>query len=183
MANFDTQTYCNTFWMILKTSKKSTKYGPSDPVFITKILQKIQEQLWEHPWEILFLHIWDSEILKNGRSVYLTCRLSNFYFWHFDLLKFRKFEISSFEILKFGNSETYVVVFFAKIHCWEFVNCEFWMLIKTLKFWTFGISKTDNSNDEDPCKQIFKILDMNFISIKKHGHLITFHFQVSELQG
>ena len=38
MDNFDSWTYCHTFWMISGTSKKST--GPSDPVFITKIYKK-----------------------------------------------------------------------------------------------------------------------------------------------
>ena len=43
MANFDSRTYRNTFWMISGTSKKSTTSGPSDPVLITNIFQKIQE--------------------------------------------------------------------------------------------------------------------------------------------
>ncbi len=38
MANFDSQIDCNTFWMIYGTSQKSTKSGPSDPVFVTKML-------------------------------------------------------------------------------------------------------------------------------------------------
>ena len=48
MVDFDFQMDCNTFWMISGTSKKSTKSGPSGPLFITKIFQKIQE-VWEHP--------------------------------------------------------------------------------------------------------------------------------------
>ena len=44
VANFDFRMDCNTFWMISGTSKTSTKYGASDPVLITKILQKIQEK-------------------------------------------------------------------------------------------------------------------------------------------
>ena len=43
MANFDFRTYCNTSWVIFGTPKKTTKYGPVDPVFITKAFQKIQE--------------------------------------------------------------------------------------------------------------------------------------------
>ena len=43
IANFDSRTNCNTFWMISGTSKNVSKSGPSDPVFITKIFQKLQE--------------------------------------------------------------------------------------------------------------------------------------------
>ena len=50
-ANLDSGTYCNTFKMIAGTSKKSTKSGPSDPVFINKMFQRIQEKLSEHPWK------------------------------------------------------------------------------------------------------------------------------------
>ena len=43
IANFDFRTYCNIFW-IYGTFKKSSKSGPSDPVFITTIRQKVQEK-------------------------------------------------------------------------------------------------------------------------------------------
>ena len=59
IVNFDSRTYCNTFWMISATSEISTKSGPSDPVSITKTFQKIPE-IWGHPWQILFI----SENLK-----------------------------------------------------------------------------------------------------------------------
>ena len=49
MANFDSWTYCNTFWMISATSKNSTKSGPSDPVFVTATFQNRQGNLWAHP--------------------------------------------------------------------------------------------------------------------------------------
>ena len=35
-----------------------------DLLFITKMLQTIQEQLWNHPGNILFMSIWDSKIKK-----------------------------------------------------------------------------------------------------------------------
>ena len=33
--------------------------------YYTKMLQKIQENLWEHPGKILFLQIWTSKNRKN----------------------------------------------------------------------------------------------------------------------
>ena len=45
MANFDSRTYCNTFWIIFGTFQNVTKYGPSDFVFITEILQQLQENM------------------------------------------------------------------------------------------------------------------------------------------
>ena len=82
MAYFDCQTYCNTFWMTSGTSKKTTKYVPSGPVFITKVLQKIQE-IMGTSLNIIFsyLVIWKSEIV--GRYAYLT-------FWFCEILRFGK---------------------------------------------------------------------------------------------
>ena len=54
MANFDSRVDCNTFGMISGTSKKSTKSRPSDPVFITKLLQKIQENMGTSLDNIIF---------------------------------------------------------------------------------------------------------------------------------
>ena len=45
MANLGFQTYSNTFWNMFGTSTHSKKYGPLDPVLITKIFQNTQEQL------------------------------------------------------------------------------------------------------------------------------------------
>ena len=52
MANFDSRTYCNTFWAILGTSKNVTKCRTLGPLFITEILHKRLEQLWPifHKW-------------------------------------------------------------------------------------------------------------------------------------
>ena len=63
MANFDFWTYCNTFWMISGTAKKSTKSGPPDPAFITNIFQKIQEKYGNILGKTLSLSIWDSKII------------------------------------------------------------------------------------------------------------------------
>ena len=50
--------------MIPGNSKIWSKSGPGDLPAITKMLQNIQEQLWNHPGKILSMSIWDSE--KNG---------------------------------------------------------------------------------------------------------------------
>ena len=47
------------FLMILGTSKIWSKSGPGGLLTITKMLQKIQEKVWNHPGKILFLSIWD----------------------------------------------------------------------------------------------------------------------------
>ena len=52
MANSGPRTYCNTFGVIWGTSKIWSKSGPVDLLSITKMLQKIREQLWEHPGNI-----------------------------------------------------------------------------------------------------------------------------------
>ena len=43
MANVDFRTYCNTFWNIFGTIENVTKTGPSDPRFITKILNEYKK--------------------------------------------------------------------------------------------------------------------------------------------
>ena len=45
--------------MIPGTSKILSKSGPGTLLTITKMLQKIQEKLWNHPGKILFMSIWD----------------------------------------------------------------------------------------------------------------------------
>ena len=52
--------------MILQLSKvdqESVKFGPSDPIFITRILQKYMNT-WGHPWKILFLI---SQLFRNPK--------------------------------------------------------------------------------------------------------------------
>ena len=44
MANLGFRTSCNTRWIILATSKNMTKYGPPGPLFITEMLQRIEEK-------------------------------------------------------------------------------------------------------------------------------------------
>ena len=63
---------CNIFWNIFGTTKNVAKSGPSDPVFITKILQKYKKDgsILEKS-DFSYLRIWNSENI--GRYVYLTC--------------------------------------------------------------------------------------------------------------
>ena len=54
MANYRFRMDSNTFWMISGTTNIFTKSGPVDPVFITKMLHTIKEELREHLLNILF---------------------------------------------------------------------------------------------------------------------------------
>ena len=43
IANSGSRTYCNTFLDIFGSPNKSAKHGTSDPLFITEIFQKLDE--------------------------------------------------------------------------------------------------------------------------------------------
>ena len=51
--------------MIPGTSKILSKSGPGTLLIITKMLQEIQQKIWNHPGKILFLSIWDIKIFEN----------------------------------------------------------------------------------------------------------------------
>ena len=51
------------FWIIFGTSKKSTKYGPPDPLLMTKTLQTIKEKT-QTSFKIIILHISTSKNTK-----------------------------------------------------------------------------------------------------------------------
>ena len=60
--------------MIPGTSKILSKSGPGDFRIITKMLQQIQEKLWEHLGNILFLSICDIKIfekIETFRNLYV----------------------------------------------------------------------------------------------------------------
>ena len=59
---------CNTFWNIFGTTKTVTKSGPSGPVFITRILQQIQEQ-YGGIFETYDFYILESEIVKMAEGL------------------------------------------------------------------------------------------------------------------
>ena len=138
MVIFDSQTYCNTFSMISGTSKKSSKYGPSDPVFITKIFQTLQENILEHPWTYYLSYptIWNSE--HGGRSVHLA-----FVFRNSELFIFK---CLSFEIKEFGD------------FVFEFMFLMFWNF-GTLELWICDILKS--CKVEDGYREMMKILVNN----------------------
>ena len=69
MANQGTRTFSDTFWMISGTSKNWSKSGPVDLLTITKMAQRIQETLWEHPAKILFMSILDSKNQNLSKNV------------------------------------------------------------------------------------------------------------------
>ena len=64
MANQGPWTYSDTFWIMSGTSKKATKSGPVDPVFITTTLQQIQEKS-QTSLNTLSLHITISQHFGN----------------------------------------------------------------------------------------------------------------------
>ena len=57
MANLGTRTYSNTFWIIFGTSKNVTKSRPPRPLFITRILQNIQENMDTFYTNISFVNL------------------------------------------------------------------------------------------------------------------------------
>ena len=101
MANFDSRTYCNIFWMMSGTSKHVTKSGPSDPVSITRTFQKN----WETNGIILEHIIFVSENVKfwncwKVRVPYFSSvRFLNF--WNLKTLKLRNSEMLFSEFWKF----------------------------------------------------------------------------------
>ena len=58
-----------------------SKFGPVDLLTITKMAQPIQENLWNHPGNILFMSIWESTKFENFRNMcVLGTQLSVFSF-------------------------------------------------------------------------------------------------------
>ena len=66
--------------MILGTSKIWSKSGPVDLLIITKMLQRIQEQLWNHPGNILSMSIWD---IKKFETFSILDPPNTYFFWKF----------------------------------------------------------------------------------------------------
>ena len=112
-----------------ETTKNATKYGPSDPVCITRILKNIGT-IWEHPWNIFFI----SENLKIwfvGRYACLTFGSCIFHFVN----------NARFWNLKIGNmniKNTYIENF--RICSFQIGSCSNWN-IETGKFNTRIIAK------------------------------------------
>ena len=64
--------------MILGTSKILSKSGLQHLLTITKMLQHIQEKLWNHPGKILFMSIWD---IKNFEKFLTPDPPDTYFFW------------------------------------------------------------------------------------------------------
>ena len=64
--------------MISGTSKILSKSGPGDLLIITKMLQKIQEKLWNHPGNILSMSILD---LKKFENFSIPDPPDTYFFW------------------------------------------------------------------------------------------------------
>ena len=61
--------------MISETSNILSTYGPVDLPTITNMLQQIQEKLWNHPGNVLFMSIWGSTDSGNLREMYVLCTI------------------------------------------------------------------------------------------------------------
>ena len=66
--------------MIPGTSKILSKSGLQHLLTITKMLQKIQEKLWNHPGNILSMSIWD---IKNFEKFLIPDPPDTYFFWIF----------------------------------------------------------------------------------------------------
>ena len=125
--------------------------------------------------KILFSYLRICNYEFRGRSVYLAFRwFLMFKFWNFGILKLWKFGTLEFENLKFWSFETLK----SEISNQETCFLLFWALgIVRFEKWhvrNIAFSKIGNGN----WWTIFKILDMNFISIKskkwKFGNFCIF---------
>ena len=99
------------------TTKKLTKSGPSDPIFITKILKRIQEndgRIIEKLHHLSYLRIRNSENV--GRCAYLT--FVEIESWEFEV--FENFKIVTLGILnlKFGDLDLLIY------ESWELGICK-----------------------------------------------------------
>ena len=157
MANFDSRTYCNTFWMISGTSKNSTTYmDPRTPYLSPKYCNKREKM--GTCLQILSLHIWEYEIVifLGGLCTYLL-HVSFLFFWSFQLLYFAiwNFEKSKRDYSNIGNlkikssekinleiinsqmEEFQIETIKFKIQNWKVQTC-------TLGTWKFPNSKIEN---------------------------------------
>ena len=94
-----------------------TDPGPSDPIFITKLLLKYKKS-WKHPWTYYF-RIWESEIVivLEGRCTYLM-----FWFAELAILRLWQFWTCNFEVWKIANLRIWQLGNF-KVQIW---TCENW---------------------------------------------------------
>ena len=116
-------------------------------------------KLWKHPW-FSYLRIWNSDVFE-GLCTHLLflfllmikcSKLENKAMeFAICILKTRDFDFWYFEILKLRNLEVWQATF---------------LISKLLKSWQ--IEDGEREMMKIPVNKFFKILDMNFISIKNH---------------
>ena len=96
MANFDSRMDCNTFWILYGASKNVTKYGPSEPVFITNYFKKYKTKYGNIHEHIIFIS--ENIFLKNrGRPMYLA-------FWNFGICNLTLWKLENIKT-QFGHSK------------------------------------------------------------------------------
>ena len=122
--------------MIPGTSKSWSKSGPGTLRIITKMLQKRQEKIWNHPGKILFLSIWDIIFFENFRNLYvLGTRFSFFLFFSNNICGYILEEIF------FGDED------------WKMIN---FPLIKSTKAWIWISFRSKNMNRKPPSTSYFQ---------------------------
>ena len=130
-----------------------TNFGPSDPVFISKILQVIQEILWGHLWNILFFI---SENLKLWNC------------WKVCVPNFSNFDVLVLSIIEMWEFRTFEILRISKV-AWTFGIWESWQFEK------WKSQRWAPENDEDPRNKIYRILWLvSYRSNTWDGHLVTF---------
>ena len=106
------------FGTFLELPNKSTKSGPSDPVFITKILQTNTRQFMGRSLKHIIFHIWESEILKILKGLCTWFPQVSFLCF-FCILSFGDFYILKCWILRSFNI----------LKCCDFETCNFEMCL------------------------------------------------------
>ena len=151
------------FWNIFGTPNNVTKSGPSDPVFITNISQKKQEQVWEHPWNIWFsyLRIWISE--NCGRYVYLTLWLFMFLilkFWNmnmkFEIVNCEAFKLLDFPLVYWSRTPEFLVFSKTKSFQNQIVchHAVFWMSLDPSGNITNRVPKTGSNRAQNTATKL-----------------------------
>ena len=144
--------------MIPGTSKILSKSGPGDLRIITKMLQKIQDKLWNHPGKILFLSIWDIKIFEIVRDLYVLGTSFFRFFWFF---RFCFWMFLCFLNIYLGN-------IFTKMRNWKWYIFHY-ETAPQLGFEFHIYQKTWNTNLVNP-----PYLDRNLFFWKKHNSYPSF---------
>ena len=120
--------------------------------------------------------------MKSGFR-YLKTEISKYHdFWIFEPVEPRIYPFCYSKTLKpiiknlWGHPWKYCFCKSANHNVWTFAKV-YVSFVVALSILNQFVWRREPGNDEDPCNRFFKILDMNFISIKKWtGNLVTFVF-------